>query len=98
MALTSTEPPSVIPVEKNSDEGPCTVRIHSKCIASPQQLVTLLQKHIGTGNYTVEMRHNIYTIVVKRPLDAGQFNPQLFLTGRQPTLGGPIALREDEMR
>jgi len=38
--------------------------IHSKLVRSQRGLSTLLKRRYGSGNYEVEMRHNLYCIKV----------------------------------
>jgi hypothetical protein len=78
MALLSghqQQPPFTILVEKNKAEGSSLVRIHSKCVPNPQLLVMVLRRHIGVGNYKVEMKHNVYTININALLDVDQIDP-----------------------
>ncbi|KAK4215509.1 hypothetical protein QBC37DRAFT_419070 [Rhypophila decipiens] len=42
-----------------------TQTIPTRCIRSPRRLLEVLKTKYGEGGYTVEMRHNVYTVVTR---------------------------------
>ncbi|GKT51016.1 uncharacterized protein ColSpa_11197 [Colletotrichum spaethianum] len=59
------------------EEGFQEHKIPSKYVSSPQYLSSFLKQNYGDINYTVEMRHNFYSI--KAPLTERQINWVWFL-------------------
>jgi hypothetical protein len=64
--ISTIEPPELAQSDPDSDSEKPTERVKQvisfRLVREPSKLVALLKRKYGKGNYTVEMRHNMYTI------------------------------------
>ena len=55
---------------------PRRVKVHPRCVYSQQHLISTLDR-LCKGDYTIEIRHNMYIIKTEEPLDQNKLVEEL---------------------